>query len=168
MRTSAGILYNFFLHIWSKLVYKCVEFARLRHKPECTVYTRQAYTQPVHVIVYTVYSVQRAVFVILPPTTRRWSPLVNFVRKWRMENGKWELNMKWNIFLRPQSLVIWKRNCSTCAVEPATVVPVSLLSAHTATLVLSFCSSGSSVLSVPYLFLFLFLFPELEELSVRQ
>jgi hypothetical protein len=56
--------------------------------PECTVYTRQAYTQPVRVIVYTVHSVQRTVFVILPPTTRGWSPLVDFCEK--MENGKWD------------------------------------------------------------------------------
>jgi hypothetical protein len=79
-------------HPLNKRRFKCVEFARLRHKPECTVYTRQAYTQPVRVIVYTVYSVQRAVFVILPPTTRGWSPLVNFCEK--MENGKWKMGIK--------------------------------------------------------------------------
>ncbi len=73
---------------------QCVKFARLRHKAECTVYTRQAYTQPVRVMVYTLYSVQCTLFVILPPTTSGWSPLVNFVRKWRMENVKFELKMK--------------------------------------------------------------------------
>ncbi len=82
-----------------------------------------------------------------------WSPLVHFVRKWRMEN-------------ETSSSDVWKRNCCTCAVEPATVVPVSLLSVHAATLRLWFCSTGSSDSSV--LFLFSLLFSELKELSVSQ
>jgi hypothetical protein len=37
-----------------------------------------------------------------------------------MENGKWkhEMKMKENVFLGPQSLVFWKKNCSAQAVEP--------------------------------------------------
>jgi hypothetical protein len=74
----------------------------------------------------------------------------------KMENGKCEVKMNMKHLPWTQSFVVWKRNCNTCAVELATVVPVSLLSVYTATSVLWFCSTGSSVCSVFVSFSFLF------------
>jgi hypothetical protein len=67
------------------------------------VYTRQVYTQPVRITVYTVYSVQCTILVILPSTTRGWSPLVNFVRKWRMENVSSKMEVKMKMKCLPQT-----------------------------------------------------------------
>jgi hypothetical protein len=91
-------------------------------------------------------------FILLLPS-QRYVPLVRWL-KWRMDNEMWERKWKENVFLGPQSLVFWKRNCNVLAVEPgSSSAGPPLLCAYCNVGAVRFCSSG-----IRSRFLFLFLF----------
>jgi hypothetical protein len=73
-----------------------------------------------------------------------------------MENGKCEMKQKRNenVFCRPQSLFILKRNCSARAVEPASyIIGLLFICTHCIFGAVWFCDS-------------VLVFPKFEELSV--
>jgi hypothetical protein len=92
-----------------KQIQNCVKFTRLRRWSECTVYTQQV-LKPV-LYVHTLYGVWCTAYVctaVILPSSPRWTVPRGGVFKMENENGKCE---KMKMFLGPQSLVIWKRNC---------------------------------------------------------
>ncbi len=130
---------------------KCVKFTRLRRWSECTVYTQQVYldqfctnTSLYCVRVYCCHSS----FVATVVGSLWWS-----VWKWRMriENE--------DVFLGPQSLFIWKRNCSIAQWNVRCSAGLPFNCAYWNFGAVLFCSSV-----LP----FLFLFSKFEELEVSQ
>ncbi len=96
----------------------CVKFTRLRRWSECTVYTQQVFLNWFLRKYIPVWCTRVLLSFLLPHHGDRFPVAECLKMEQRMgnDNGKWEWKM-WNenedVFLRPQSLFIWKRNCSS-------------------------------------------------------